>query len=132
MGTNDRRKPIVELDKPGGKVIKYWESAKKASEAYNISQVMISYNVTGKLKQANKHYFRFANPREIEQYTNIKNSLETPITVATPVVAENTIQIEPGEIIPEVVKRNENHNDTLTPFEQLLENSKKKLKDNSK
>lgn len=134
MGRNkERRKPIVELDKPGGKIIQYWECAKQASKFYNISQVMISYNVNGKLQQAKGHYFRFANAKEIDQYTNIVSSIEKPIiTDSAPVVVENTFQNIPAEIIPDVVKRNENHANALTPFEQMLENSKKKLKDNSK
>lgn len=133
MEKYSRKKPIVELDKPGGKIKKYWESAKQAADAYNMNQVIISYNVRGTTKQAKGHYFRFATKKEVEQYSNIINIIdEEIITDTTPIVTDSENSNIPVETIPEVVNRDENQVNTLSPFEQLLEASKNKLTENSK
>lgn len=126
-------KPLIEMDKPKGKVIKYWESAKAAGEYYNINVVNISYNVNGTTKQAKGHYFRFATPKEIEQYSKIIEQIEEPISVdPAPVDDKNDMPAGPASVIPEVVQPDELQEDTLSPFARLLEESKKKFQNNPK
>lgn len=133
MANKNLRKPIVELDKPKGKIIKYWESARQAADAYKFTQVIISYNVNGKTKQAKGHYFRFATSIEIEQYSKIVNIIDTPIIAdATPIAPHIEDFNVPVEVIPETVNKSENQDNMLTPFQRLLEAGKKKLTDNSK
>lgn len=132
MARKINKKPIVELEKPGGKVKKYWESARLAADAYKISTVIICYNVKGTTSQAKGHYFRYATSIEIEQYTQIINSITTSSTDSIPVEPITVPTNENVDTIPEVVKREENQIDTLTPFERLLEAGKNKLMDNSK
>lgn len=132
MANKHQKKPIVETDKPGGKVKKYWESAVQAAAFYNISQVIISYNVRGTTKQAKGHYFRFATAKEIEQFQRIIGDIDNKIAdmvPVEPVIIPNNI---PVDIIPETVKSDDDQNDTLSNFERLLEAGKKKLIDNSK
>lgn len=133
MARHQKNKPIVELDKPYGKVIKFWDSAKAASLMYNISQVVISYNVNDFTKQAKGHYFRFATSKEIQAYKVTIAKIDSEKS-AEPTQKEETIQIPnlPVEIIPEVVQSGENQINTLSPFYRLLEAGKKKLNENSK
>lgn len=130
MARKTNKKAIVELDKPGGKIIKYWESGAQAAEAYGMNRVIISYNVHGTTTQAKGHYFRFATPKEIEQYAQIIIAIEPKSVEPIPVEPILTSSSEPAEVIPEVVKPNENQSDARTPFERLLEAGKKKLMDN--
>ncbi len=128
-----QKKPIIELDKPNGKPIAYWESSLKAAKHYNINQVNISYNITGRQKQAKGHYFRFATPKEIDEYNKAMARIAEATKDADPVpVAVNkTEQLPPAEVIPEAVVPSENKENTLSPFELLLQNSKKKFNGNS-
>lgn len=127
-----RNKPIVELDKPNGKVVAYWESGKKACEAYNLQPHNISYNVKGITKQAKGHYFRYATISEIEQYSRIAIALDIKNTVPTTVEPVLSTEKDQVEIIPEIVISDENQINTLSNFERILLAGKKKLIDNSK
>jgi len=130
----NKNKPIVELNKPKGKVVAYWESAKEASEFHKINQVNISYNVNGITKQAKGHYFRFATPAEIAMYRQIKDKLkpnEPEKSVEGPAVPLLTSPPTPADIIPEVVKKTEPLGETPSVFEQMLKKYKKKFNDNS-
>lgn len=130
----NKNKPIVELDKPNGKVKAFWNSAKEASEFYKIHQVNISYNVNGKTKQAKGKYFRFATKKEIEIYQHIKEQI---LPVTTPELNEPyTMPLPTGndipvEIIPEKPQLNDNQLGYISPFERMLQESKKKFNDNS-
>lgn len=131
MGKN-KNKPIIEVDKPGGKPILYWPSAKEASEFYKINQVNISYNVNGVTKQAKGHYFRFATPKEIAAFEKITASIKPDIDLAPPVVKIfSEIQL-PVETIPEVVQNADPQGDALSPFARLLQESKNKFENDSK
>lgn len=132
MARKPQNKPIVELDKPGGRIITYWRSAKAASEFFNINQVNISYNVNNITKQAKGHYFRFATKQEIEDYEKIlRQAAAAPSAEAAPVEPTRLADNTPVETIPEVVQKPEIQDDTLSPFARLLQNSKKKFNDNS-
>lgn len=126
-------KPIVELDKPKGKIKAYWESAKAAGAHYGINVVNISYNCTGQTHQAKGHYFRFATPAEIEQYKKLDNLLEEVENVVEQTITDEKIDIPngPAPTLPEIIEPDEIQKDTLSPFARLLEESKKKFKDNS-
>lgn len=126
-------KPIVELDKPKGKAMKYWESAKKASDFYNINVVNISYNVNGTTKQAKGHYFRFATAEEIEQYSKINDQLDAPPSAEPAPIAEiDDGPVGPTPVLPEVIQSDEIQDNTASAFARLLEESKKKFQNNSK
>ncbi len=121
------------MDKPKGKTIKYWESARKASDYYNINVVNISYNVNGTTKQAKGHYFRFATDEEIDQYSKINDQLEAPPSVgAAPVVEADNAPISPAPVLQEPIQSNEGQDNTTSAFARLLEESKKKFQNNSK
>lgn len=126
-------KPIVELDKPNGKAINYFESAKKASDLYKINVVNISYNVNGITKQAKGHYFRFATATEIEFFNKIVETLEAlPSAEPAPVdVIEETTE-GPTPVILEASEDNETQENTTSAFARLLEESKKKFQNNPK
>lgn len=133
MARKNLNKPIVETDKPGGKTIKYWRSAKSAADFYGFSQqVIISYNVNGITKQAKGHYFRFATKQEIEDYEVILRRLAAAqSTDPAPIVPELTPEATPIETIPEVVQKADNQTDAISPFDRLLQESKKKFTENS-
>lgn len=126
-------KPIVELDKPKGKIKLYWDSAKSAGDFYGINVVNISLNCTGQTKQAKGHYFRFATPAEIEVYKSLNSLLEeveaTPKTEITD--DKHEAPNGPAPTLPDIIEPNENQNDALSPFARLLEESKKKFNNNS-
>lgn len=127
-----QKKPIIELDKPNGKPIAYWESSQKAANHYNINQVNISYNITGRQKQAKGHYFRFATPKEIDEYNKAMARIAAATKADDPAPVVNKIeQLPPAEVIPEAVQPTEEKENTLSPFELLLQKSKKKFNDNS-
>lgn len=130
-------KPIVELDKPNGKTINYFESAKKASDLYKINVVNISYNVNGITKQAKGHYFRFATATEIDFFTQIMQKLDSisqPQPSAEPAPVEDNLGSADGPtpVLPEAPDNNENQTNTTSAFARLLEESKKKFQNNSK
>jgi hypothetical protein len=132
MARTRPNKPLIETDKPGGRPIKYWRTAKSAADYYKLgNQVIISYNVKGITKQAKGHYFRYATEREIKDYEEIlrREASETNAN-KVPVGPEPIINI-PAETIPEVVNKPEPNGETLSPFERLLQESKKKFKNNS-
>lgn len=133
MANRKQNKPIIELDKPSGKVIKYWNSAKAAAEFYKMTVVSISYNVNGINRQAKGHYFRFATAKEIEAYANALVRIDNAINVEpTPKEVELDLPTLPVEIIPEHIQPTEDQQNTLSPFYRLLEAGKKKLNENSK
>lgn len=126
----DRRKPIVELD-VDGKIIAFWESAKNASDYYqNITVVSISYNVTGVTRQAKGHYFRFATPLEIKTYRDVQGLIKEPIAEEKPIQNLEIPEL-PVETIPNVIQKNENQVDVISPYDRLLQKSKKKFNNNS-
>jgi len=132
MANPNLKKPIIELNKPGGKPIAYWESSKAAADFYNLSQVVISYNVNGKTRQAKGHYFRYATKKETEEYNNNLLRIDAADRAAALPVVEEPAKIDiPAEIIPDVVQKPEDQYDTLTPFEKMLQKSKNKLDNNS-
>lgn len=129
----DKRKPIVELDKPGGKVIKYWKSSKDAALFYDINAVNISQNVTGQTLQAKGHYFRHASLTEIANYNKINAEL-TESTIVQPTLIE-PIPNESHGPAPTLVDTSYdavNQEDTMSHFELLLEKSKKNFQKNKK
>jgi hypothetical protein len=127
-----QNKPIIETDKPNGKPIKYWRTAKAAAEFYKFgNQIGISYNVNGITKQVKGHFFRFATVKEIVDYEEILRRQET-VANANPIATEPAPLINiPAETIPDVVQKPEPQQDSLTPFERLLQKSKKKFNENS-
>jgi hypothetical protein len=126
-----QNKPIIETDKPGGKPIKYWRTAKAAAEFYKFgNQIGISYNVNGINQQVKGHYFRFATVKEIIDYEEILRRHDKPNANPIPIEPEPIINI-PAETIPEIVQKPELLDDTLSPFERLLQKSKKKFTENS-
>lgn len=126
-------KPLIELDKPNGKIKQYWHSAKAASDFYNINVVNISYNVNGITKQAKGHYFRFATPNEIEQFSKIADQIEeAPSADPAPVDDINDIPASPAPVIEETVQPDEIQENMISPFARLLEESKKKFQNNPK
>lgn len=131
MAKFDRRKPIVELDRPGGKVMAYWHSAKDASEFYNIHTVNISYNVNGKTKQALGRYFRFATPKEIRSHNEIMANMKPETTEAAPLDVKPQEPQTPVDTIPEAIQTTDKQDDTLSPFARLLQESKKRFNKNS-
>ncbi len=127
-----KKKPIIELDKPNGKPIRYWESCQKAADYYRINQVNISYNISGRQKQAKGHYFRLATAKEIEEYKIAMARIDAAINAEpAPVVVNEIEQLPPAEIIPDVVQYSENQGQPLSPFEEMLQKSKKKFNENS-
>ena len=129
----DKRKPIVELDKPNGKVTKYWESTKDASLFYGIHPVNISQNVTGCTKSAKGHYFRYATYREIADYNKIIAQTPDPIIDQPTTIDDKTANTDaPVITIPETIQPTEDQQDTTSNFARLLEESKKKFQKNSK
>lgn len=130
MAYADKRKPIIELDKPNGKIKQYWPSAKDAAEFYGFNVVIISYNVNKRTKQAKGHYFRFATPEEIEIYKNIQISVvENDIKVAP----EPAPAFIPPDIPVEVISAPDPNEQPLneSAFEKMLKESKKKFNENS-
>lgn len=131
MAKTNKAKPLVELDKPGGKVMAYWESAKAAADFYKFpNQVSISYNVNGTTKQARGHYFRYATDKETEAYQQAMQRIDA-VTDPKPVAPEPVKEILPVEVIPEVVQKPDAHEDALSPFDKLLQKSKKNFNNNS-
>lgn len=127
------KKPIIELDKPGGNFLRYWESSKAASDFYNISQVVISYNINKKTKQAKGHYFRYATQKEIEGYGAVKARIEvSENTQPAPIEPVFTPPDLPAATLPESPQVNEEHDNTESAFTRLLQESKKKFNENSK
>lgn len=131
MAKKNRNKPVVELEKTTGKIIKYFESAKSAADTYNISPVYISYNVKGVIKHAKGHVFRFATQQEIRTFEKLYQQVVQEET-QTSELPSVTTQNEPVETIPERVDKDANEIDTTSNFQRLLETGKKKLIDNSK
>jgi ferritin-like protein len=132
MGSTNR-KPLIETDKPNGKIKQYWNSAREAGEFYNINVVNISMNVTGNTKQAKGHFFRYATKEEIEQYSKIVDYTYTQTSVEpTPIDDNNDISLSPAPILPESIQFDEIQPDALSPFARLLEEGKKKIKNNPK
>lgn len=131
MGRN-RNKPLIELDKPRGKVRAYWASARAASDHYGINVVNISQNVNGVTRQAKGHYFRYATPAEIEQYTEILKKSDKQEPVTTPVTEVNEEENHgPASTLPDVIEATEDQSNSQSAFARLLEESKKKFKSNS-
>ena len=132
MARKNQNKPIVETDKPGGKVVMYWPSSKSAADHYKINQVNISYNINGITKQAKGHYFRYATPKETAAYEESIKRIDTAEAVPQePAAPEVITPIIPVDIIPETVNKTELPPDSLTPFERMLQKSKEKFKENS-
>lgn len=132
MANHNLKKPIIELYKDG-KYKAYWSCAKEASEFYNISQVVISYNVNGRTKQSKGHFFRFATNAEIKTYSQISNRINSAeSTQASPIEQEFTPPSIPAEIIPDTPQEFIKQENTISPFTRLLQKSKKKFNDNSK
>lgn len=126
-------KPLIETDKPNGRIKQYWKSAKEAGLYYNINVVNISMNVTGNTKQAKGHYFRYATQDEIEQYSKIVDYTCTEKSVEPAPIDDNSeISLSPAPILPELRQLDEIQSDTLSPFARLLEEGRKKIKNNSK
>jgi hypothetical protein len=128
---HNKKKPIIELDKAGGKPLAYWPSAKDASAYYNIHQVNICYNVNGATKQAKGHYFRFATPKEIASYEIIQATIKPETAESAPLVENIPNPNIPVETIPESVQSADNQDDALSPFALLLQKSKNNFNKNS-
>lgn len=124
----DKRKPLIELDGINGKFKRYWPSAKDASEYYGISNVLISYNCTGRLKHAKKKYFRYATDKERQTYSAIEQRL-TEAQMETETEPEQIIDLPniTVETIPEKIENPPDDEDGLTPFDKLLKKGKEKL-----
>jgi hypothetical protein len=134
MANKNLKKPIVELDRPNGKPVAFWDSSKAAAEFYQMTPVSISYNINGKTKQAKGHYFRYATKKEIESYVQGMAKIEAAISAKNAETAqalEQNLIALPVETIPESVQKPDTHADTLSPFDRLLQGCKKKFNDNS-
>lgn len=133
MANKYLNKPIVELEKPGGKIKAFWKSAKEASEFHNIHPVNISYNVNGKTKQAKGKYFRFATKKEIEAYLLIQKEISPvePEKSALPIPIPLPDTNLPVDIIPENPQSGDNQIGYVSPFEKMLQDYKKKFNENS-
>lgn len=132
MANKNLCKPIIELDKPNGKPVAYWGSSKEAAEHYGIGQVNISYNINNITKQAKGHYFRYATKQETAAYNAsvaridaVQNIQSAPVAPVAPITPTPVL---PVETIPEVVHK---PSDTLTPFQRMVQESKKKFNENS-
>lgn len=121
----DKRKPLVELESPGGKIKMYWPSGQEAANFYGISQVLISLCLKGRAKHAKKKYFRYATEQEIQSYRDVTQRIER---TSQPVEETTKATEEPPNItvetIPETVER---PGDSLTPFDRLLQKAKEKF-----
>ena len=128
-----KNKPIVELDKPNGKVIKYFISSKDAADFYNMNQANISYNINKKYHQAKGHYFRLANSKEIADYNMVEKKLrKEDNTNNQPKITTITIpSTMPVEVIPERPEDTDNQRDEKSPFDRLLDNYKNKFNNNT-
>lgn len=133
MAQKSKEKPLIELDKRYGKPIAYWESIAKAASFYNLKTANISAHVTGRQQQANGHFFRYATPKETEEYNKNLARIDAAINAqATPVEINNTIPTTPPDTIPETVKQTEKQDDTLSPFDAMLQKCKNLFNENSK
>lgn len=124
----DKRKPLVELDGPGGKIKQFWESGRMAANFYGFSPVYISQQLKGRISNAKKHYFRYATDAEATAYLSVIQQIEED---APPVVADPRLIIEipetSPEIIPESTEKLPTDPEELTPFDRLIKKGKEKL-----
>lgn len=125
----DKRKPLVELDGPNGKVKQYWESGRAAAAFYNISPVYISQQLKGRISNAKKHYFRYATDAEVKAYVSVVQRIaQEPPPVEMPEAAPETLPPDlPAEVIPDKIEQAQEE-EQLTPFDRLIKKGKEKFK----
>lgn len=121
----DKRKPLVELDGPNGKVKMFWEAGRDAASFYGFSPVYLSHCVKGKAKHAKKKYFRYATEEEIALYRNVTQRIEEEAK-AVPDPTKQVIDI-PNITVETIPEKVEKPLDDLTPFDRLLQKGREKL-----
>lgn len=121
----DKRKPLVEIEGPNGKVKMFWESGKEAAVFYDIAPEVISLCLNGRLKHAKKKYFRFATEQEVVAYRNVKERVNKDLEpVEKP--KEQVIDI-PNITVETIPEKVEKPAEDLTPFDRLIQKGREKL-----